>query len=80
MASKIHLMKFLQEVRGYDLVTRRAPLPRLEEAWPGLWDAQLAAAEAPPCRRLQVTVSATDNPDRPHPVQIRRAADSCATS
>lgn len=74
MATKIHLMKFLQEVRGYDLVTNRRPPPRLNGMFVSQLRAHLAETTLPPRRKLAITVSPEDISNQERAVRIVRLA------
>lgn len=83
MASKVHLMKFLQEVRGYDLVTNRRPAPSLSGLYLSQMRAHLNGTHAPARRKLSITVSPQDSSDTPSPVKIVQnapATSACAVA
>lgn len=71
MATKVKLMKFLQEIEGYDAVTNRRPPPR-----PGglyLMELRAHTADLPTSRRkLAVAVAPDDASNTPRPVKITR--------
>ena len=69
MATKVRLMKLLQEMRGFAEITNRRPLPKP----PVLFLMQLrshAAEAASPRRKMVITIDMQENPDIPHPVKI----------
>ena len=71
MAKKVILMKFLQEIRGYALVTNRRPAPRP----PAIFLMQLRKhrAQARPSNRPQpvaITAAWQNGPDVALPVRI----------
>jgi hypothetical protein len=70
MASKVHLMKFLQEVRGYDLVTNRRPPPRLGATFSLHMRSRTAEANLPVRRKLAISVHPADVSNTPEPVKI----------
>jgi hypothetical protein len=70
MASKVHLMKFLQEVRGYDLVTNRRPAPRNTSMLSLQMRSRLAETGAPLRRKLAISVHPADISNTPSPVKI----------
>jgi hypothetical protein len=73
MASKVNLMKFFQEVRGYDLVTNRRPPPRLNGACLQS-HARGTESRLPARRKLAVTVHPADVSNTPKPVKILQVA------
>lgn len=69
MATKIRLMKLLQEVRGYAQITNRRPAPRQ----PTLYLMQLRERSGQvqsPKRRLSVTTDIKDAANTPLPIKI----------
>jgi hypothetical protein len=69
MATKLKLMKLLQEVRGHAQITNRRPVPRQ----PTLYLMQLserAAQASTPKRRLAVATDSNDNVDTPLLIKI----------
>jgi hypothetical protein len=69
MATKVRLMKLIEEVRGYAQITNRRPAPRP----PVLYLMELRAHAAQndiPRRRLDVATDARENPTRPLPIKI----------
>ena len=75
MATKIRIMKMLQEIRGFAQITNRRPSPKS----PGLFLVQLRAHVARttfPRRKLIIPVVLHGLPDIPHPVKIKVKADS----
>lgn len=72
MASKVHLMKFLQEVRGYSLVTCRRPVSQLSGVYLMQLRSHLSETTTPSRRRLPVKVHPQDLSETPSPVTIHR--------
>ena len=71
MATKIKLMKFLQESAGYDAVTNRRPPPRFG----GLYLMELRSHAGEPSasrRKLAVAVVPDDASNTARPVKITR--------
>jgi hypothetical protein len=69
MATKIKMMKLLQEIRGMAQITNRRPQPKP----PGLFLMQLRShvmQATIPRRRLVIPVDLQEPPDIPHPVKI----------
>ena len=68
MATKVKLMKLLQEIRGFAQMTQRRAQPKP----PGLFLLQLRSHlnQAPRRRRLMVPIQMHENPDIPNPVKI----------
>lgn len=69
MATKIKLIKLLQEVRGHALITNRRPVPRQ----PTLCLMQMrerAAQVQSPKRRLAVMTDFKGNANTPSPIKI----------
>jgi len=67
MATKVNLMKLLQEARGLAQITNRRPSTRTAE--PALLPVRSAASRAPkPKRTLRIVMQ--NPPDIPHPVKI----------
>ncbi len=69
MATKIKVLKMLQEVRGYAQITNRRPTPRL----PLLYLMQLRAHPAPPDlprHRLTIETDARAFANGPLPIKI----------
>jgi hypothetical protein len=69
MATKIKMMKLLQEIRGMAQITNRRPQPKP----PGLFLMQLRShvmQATIPRRRLVIPVDLREPPDIPHPVKI----------
>src|SRR5215475_14943232 len=69
MATKVRIMKLLQEIRGLAEITNRRPQPRK----PGLFLIQLRShvTHTTGARRKQIiAVDMLDRPDIPHPVKI----------
>ena len=69
MATRMKLMKFLQEMRGFAEFGRRHPAPRPS----ALYLMQLRSHVAQTSharRRLVISIDLKDRPDIPHPVKI----------
>ncbi len=68
MATKVKLMKLLQEIRGYAQISQRRQQPKP----PGLFLLQLRSHLNQPARRrrLSVPIQMHENPDIPNPVKI----------
>jgi len=69
MATKIKMMKLLQEIRGLAQITNRRPQPKP----PGLFLMQLRThvlQASLPRRRLVIPIDLQDPPDIPNPVKI----------
>ena len=69
MATKIRIMRMLQEIRGLAEITHRRPHVRQ----PGLFLIQLRSqvgGGSPSRGRLTILVDMQDPPDIPHPVKI----------
>jgi len=68
MATKVRLMKLLQEIRGYAQISQRRQQPKP----PGLFLLQLRSHLNQPARRrrLIVPIQMHENPDIPDPVKI----------
>ena len=68
MATKVRLMKLLQEIRGYAQISQRRQQPKP----PGLFLLQLRSHLNQPARRrrLIVPIQMHENPDIPNPVKI----------
>lgn len=67
-------MRFLQEVRGYDLVTNRQPSSRLGSIYQMQLRSHMGETSHPLRRRLSISVNAADISNSPHPVKIQVAA------
>jgi hypothetical protein len=79
MATKMKIMKLLQEIRGFAQLTYRQPHDRQ----PGLFLIQLRSHlqnATAPRRRLIIPVDHQDPPDIPHPVKIVHLSDEPAGS
>lgn len=77
MATKIKMMKLLQELRGMAEITNRRPQPKS----PGIFLMQLRAhvtSATLPRRRLVIPVELKDRPDIPSPVKITHLASLSA--
>jgi hypothetical protein len=69
MATKVKLMKFLQEIRGLSEMCRRLPAPKPSALY--LMQLRSHMAEASHARRkLTVTIDLKDSATLPHPVKI----------
>ena len=69
MATKLRLMKFVEEVRGYAEITNRRPTPRPAVLY--LMDLRAHVAEiTAPKRKVAIFVGPTKNLDIAHPVKI----------
>jgi hypothetical protein len=69
MATKVKIMKMLQEIRGFAQITNRRPPPKS----PGLFLIQLRShvSRTPLQRQKQIIpILLQDPPDIPHPVKI----------
>jgi hypothetical protein len=69
MATKVRIMKMLQEIRGLAEITHRRPQPRK----PGLFLIQLrshVSHTTAPRRKQTIAVNMLEQPDIPHPVKI----------
>ena len=78
MASKIRIMKLLQEIRGFAEIAKRCPTPRL----PGLVLMQMhshVVHATLPKRRLSVQMDVKDQLDISHPVRINHVKRAPAT-
>lgn len=69
MATKIKLMKVLEEIRGYAQITNRRPAPRPPMLYLMQLRNQTAQANTV-SRRLTVAVDAGENPTAPSPIKI----------
>jgi hypothetical protein len=72
MATKIHLMKFMQEVRGYDLVTNRYPVPKTNGMYLTQLRSHIAETTLPPRRKLAISVTPGDASNQRRVVRIVR--------
>ena len=77
MATKVKLMKMLEEIRGYAQITNRRPAPRPPMLYLMQLRAQAAQAAAPRLR-LTVATDVKENPLTPLPFKINhiKAEDS----
>ena len=69
MATKVRLMKMLQEIRGLAQITNRRPQTKA----PGLFLIQLRSQNGRnglPKQKLIIPITLQDPPDIPHPVKI----------
>ena len=69
MATKIKLMKLLQELHGFAEITRRHPTPKPSALFLMQLRSHLAETNQPK-RQLLITVDLRDDPDIPNPVKI----------
>jgi len=79
MATKLKVMKLLQEIRGFAQVTQRRPQPRP----PGLFLLQLRSHITQTTsrrRRLVIPVQMHEPPDIPNPVKIKFSEDESPVS
>ena len=74
MATKVHLMKFLQEARGYDLVTNRHPLPKPNGMFFSQLRAHIAETTLPMRRRIVISVNPADISNQVCAVRIVQVA------
>jgi hypothetical protein len=75
MATKIRMMKLLQEIRGLAQITNRRPQPKAA----GLFLMQLRAHVAHATyqrRKVIIPIDLKEPPDIPHPVKIRHVKES----
>lgn len=73
MATKVKLMKLIEEIRGYAQVTNRRPAPRP----PVLYLMELrehASQVSAPKRKLDVISDSRENPNIPMPIKITHVA------
>ena len=69
MATKMKLMRLLQEVRGHAQITNRRPAPRQTTLY--LMQLRGRAAESQcPKRRLAVTTDSNESENNPLPIKI----------
>jgi hypothetical protein len=69
MATKVRIMKMLQEIRGFAQITSRRPPAKL----PGLFLIQIrsqGARTTPYKKKVIIPVDVRELPDIPHPVKI----------
>ncbi len=69
MATKMKIMKLLQEIRGFAEITNRRPQPRS----PGLFIVQLRShmlQTTGPRRKRNIAIDMLNHPDIPSPVKI----------
>lgn len=69
MATKVRLMKMLQEMRGFSEIARRYPSPKA----PALYAIQLRShvhESSHPRRKITIAVDLKDGPAIPAPVKI----------
>jgi hypothetical protein len=75
MATRINILKLMQEIHGFARVTHRRPQPRP----PGLFLMQIRAHGLPttlPKRKLNIAVQMQEPSDLPHPVKINHLNES----
>ncbi len=65
-------MKFLQEVRGYDLVNNRRPPSRLGGMFSLQMRSRAAESNLPARRKLAISMHPADVSNTPSPVRILR--------
>jgi hypothetical protein len=73
-ANKIHLMKFLQEMRGYDLVANRQPMPKPNGMYLTQLRSHIAETTLPPRRKLAISVTPGDASNQLRAVRIVQVA------
>ncbi len=69
MATRMNILKLMQEIHGFARITHRRPQPRP----PGLFLMQIRAQGLPlalPKRKLNIAIQMQEPPDLPHPVKI----------
>jgi hypothetical protein len=74
MATKVHMMKFLQETRGYDLVTNRHPFPRTNGMFFTQLRAHIAETTLPARRKIAISVNPADTSNQTRAVKIVQLA------
>ncbi len=70
MATKLHVMKLVQEMRGFAEITNRRPQPRT----PGLFLLQMRSHllhACPPKDKRTINIDMQSRPELPHLVKIR---------
>jgi hypothetical protein len=67
-------MKFLQEVRGYDLVTNRFPAPKVNGMYVSQLRSHIAETTLPPRRKLAISVTPADASNQSRMVRIVQVA------
>ena len=75
MATKVKMLKLLQEIRGFAQISNRRPPPRS----PGLFLAQMRShifQAAPPRRKLSIRIDNQLPLDIPHQVKINHVRQS----
>ena len=75
MATRIKILKLMQEIHGFARITHRRPQPRP----PGLFLMQLRSHGTPPVlpkRKLHIAIQMQELPDLPHPVKITHLKES----
>jgi hypothetical protein len=75
MATRINILKLMQEIHGFARITHRRPQPRP----PGLFLMEIRAhgsSGALPKRKLNIEVYAPEPSDLPHPVKINHIKES----
>ena len=78
MATKVKLMKFLQEMRGFSEMSRLHPAPKPS----ALFLMQLRAhmrETSQSRRRLVISIDLKDTPDIPNPVKITHVGSTTGT-
>jgi len=69
MATKIKLLKLIQEIHAFAEITRRQPAPRSSPLYLVQLRSHMAETSRPK-RRLLVSIDLKDSLDLPHPVRI----------
>jgi hypothetical protein len=75
MATRMNILKLMQEIHGFARVTHRRPQPRP----PGLFLMQMRAYGLPvtsPKRKLNITFQLQETVALPHPVKINHLSES----
>jgi len=74
MATRINILKLMQEIHGFARITHRRPQPRP----PGLFLMEIRAhgpSAALPRRKLNIRIQMPELSDLPHPVKITHLKD-----
>ena len=77
MATKIKLLKLLQEMHAFAEITRRHPAPRPSPLFLLQLRSHMAETSRPK-RRLLVSIDLKDSLDLPHPVRINHISRDSA--
>ena len=75
MATRMNILKLMQEIHGFARITHRRPQPRP----PGLFLMQIRANGLPtalPKRKLNIVIQMQEPADIPHPVKINHLNES----